>query len=88
MNSKILQGQITYEKISVNNNLKYFKPSISKKQNLLPTIPGEIPDLINLSGGCIFKNRCDQSIERCDKVTPILNKFDTHHFVSCHLIES
>jgi len=62
--------------------------SISKKQNLLPTIPGEIPDLINLSGGCIFKNRCDQSIERCDKVTPILNKFDTHHFVSCHLIGS
>ena len=62
--------------------------SISKKQRLLPTIPGEIPDLINLSGGCIFKNRCDQSIERCDKVTPILNKFDTHHFVSCHLIES
>ena len=62
--------------------------SISKKQNLLPTIPGEIPDLINLSGGCIFKNRCDQSIERCDKDTPILNKFDTHHFVSCHLIES
>ena len=62
--------------------------SISKKQNLLPTIPGEIPDLINLSGGCIFKNRCDQSIERCNKVTPLLNKFDTHHFVSCHLIES
>ena len=62
--------------------------SISKKQNLLPTIPGEIPDLINISGGCIFKNRCDQSIERCDKVTPILNKIDTHHFVSCHLIES
>ena len=62
--------------------------SISKKQNLLPTIPGVIPDLINLSGGCIFKNRCDQSIERCDKVTPILNKFDTHHFVSCHLIGS
>ena len=62
--------------------------SISKKQHLLPTIPGEIPDLINLSGGCIFKNRCDQSIERCDKVTPLLNKFDKHHFVSCHLIES
>ena len=62
--------------------------SISKKQHLLPTIPGEIPNLINLSGGCIFKNRCDQSIERCDKVTPLLHKFDKHHFVSCHLIES
>ena len=39
--------------------------SISKKQRLLPTIPGEIPDLINLSKGCIFKNRCSQSIDRC-----------------------
>ena len=32
MNSKIVQGQITYEKINVSDNLKYFKPSISKKQ--------------------------------------------------------
>lgn len=62
--------------------------SISKKQRLLPTIPGEIPDLINLSGGCIFKNRCDQSIDRCDKHTPLLNEFNKNHFVSCHLIES
>ncbi|MDA8692301.1 ABC transporter ATP-binding protein, partial [Candidatus Pseudothioglobus singularis] len=31
--------------------------SISQKQRLLPSIPGEIPDLTNLSGGCIFKNR-------------------------------
>ena len=62
--------------------------SISKKQRLLPTIPGEIPDLINLSGGCIFKNRCDQSIDRCDKHTPKWNEFANNHYVSCHLIES
>jgi len=62
--------------------------SISKKQNLLPTIPGEIPDLINLSGGCIFKNRCDQSIDRCDKHIPKWNEFADNHYVSCHLIES
>ena len=62
--------------------------SISKKQRLLPTIPGEIPDLINLSGGCIFKNRCDQSIDRCDKDSPILNESGKDHFVSCHLTES
>ena len=62
--------------------------SISKKQRLLPTIPGEIPDLINLSEGCIFKNRCNRSIDRCDKDTPIWNEFDKAHFVSCHLTES
>ncbi|MBT7563881.1 MAG: ABC transporter ATP-binding protein [Porticoccaceae bacterium] len=62
--------------------------SISKKQRSLPTIPGEIPDLINLSGGCIFKNRCDRSIDRCDKHIPLWNEFDNNHFVSCHLIES
>ena len=62
--------------------------SISKKQRLLPTMPGEIPDLINLSGGCIFKNRCDQSIDRCDKHIPKWNEFADNHYVSCHLIES
>ena len=62
--------------------------SISKKQRLLPSIPGEIPDLTNLSGGCIFKNRCDQSIDRCDKHTPKWNEFSNNHYVSCHLIES
>jgi oligopeptide/dipeptide ABC transporter ATP-binding protein len=62
--------------------------SISKKQRLLPTIPGEIPDLINLSKGCIFKNRCSQSIDRCNHDSPIWKEFDNTHFVSCHLIES
>ncbi len=62
--------------------------SISKKQRLLPSIPGEIPDLTNLSGGCIFKKRCDQSIDRCDKHTPKWNEFANNHYVSCHLIES
>ena len=62
--------------------------SISKKQRLLPTIPGEIPDLINLSKGCIFKNRCSQSIDRCAQETPIWKELDNAHFVSCHLTES
>ena len=62
--------------------------SISQKQRLLPSIPGEIPDLTNLSGGCIFKNRCDQSIDRCDKHIPKWNEFADNHYVSCHLIES
>ena len=32
MNSKTIQNQITYQKIVINENLKYFKPSTIKKQ--------------------------------------------------------
>ena len=32
MNSKIIQDQITYQKIVINENLRYFKPSSVKKQ--------------------------------------------------------
>ncbi len=62
--------------------------SIAEKSRSLPTIPGEIPDLVSLSAGCVFKNRCDRSVEACDTVTPGWIDFKDDHFVSCHLVES
>jgi len=62
--------------------------SISEKSRSLPTIPGEIPDLVDLPVGCVFKNRCDRSVEACDTVTPGWTEFGEHHFVSCHLVKS
>jgi len=62
--------------------------SITKKSRSLPTIPGEIPDLVDLPPGCVFKNRCDQVIEACDSVTPDWIETDAKHFVSCHLVKS
>jgi len=62
--------------------------SISEKSRSLPTIPGEIPDLVDLPPGCVFKNRCHQAFETCDSVTPDWSETAPQHFVSCHLVKS
>jgi oligopeptide/dipeptide ABC transporter ATP-binding protein len=41
---------------------------IKERARVLPTIPGEVPDLANLPGGCIFGDRCDQVMDRCATV--------------------
>ena len=58
--------------------------SIIDKTRNLPTIPGEIPDLVSLPSGCIFKNRCELVLEPCDSVTPAWTEMADDHFVSCH----
>ena len=62
--------------------------SIMEKSRSLPTIPGEIPDLVSLPPGCVYKNRCDRSIEKCDTVTPAWTDWKDGHYVSCHLVEA
>lgn len=62
--------------------------SIAQKTRSLPTIPGEIPDLIQLPTGCVFKNRCDQSIASCDQLAPGWTDMQHEHYVSCHLVQS
>lgn len=58
---------------------------IVQRTRNLPVIKGVLPDLIKLPGGCIFKDRCDQSIARCAAETPHLS--GTAHKTACHLVE-
>ena len=58
---------------------------IHEKTRVLPTIAGEIPDLVSLPAGCIFKNRCEQSLPACDTTRPDWTDTGQQHFVSCHL---
>jgi len=60
--------------------------NIQKKTRNLPTIPGEIPDLINPPPGCIFKNRCPRSFETCEKISPDHYPISHTHFARCHLL--
>ena len=62
--------------------------SIAQKSRSLPTIPGEIPDLVTLPPGCVFKNRCDLAIDACDTITPDWIDINDGHFVSCHRVQS
>ncbi|WP_423906979.1 ABC transporter ATP-binding protein [Candidatus Spongiihabitans sp.] len=57
---------------------------IATKSRFLPTIAGEIPDLVTIPAGCIFKNRCTQIMNQCDTVAPKWTDSGKGHFVSCH----
>jgi oligopeptide/dipeptide ABC transporter ATP-binding protein len=52
----------------------------------LPVIKGSLPNLVDLPGGCIFRERCSQSLARCSSERPHLSG-DLHQ-AACHLLES
>ncbi|KIC16337.1 ABC transporter ATP-binding protein [Leisingera sp. ANG-Vp] len=58
---------------------------IKERARVLPTIPGEVPDLANLPGGCIFRDRCDQAMPRCASQVPPLAKLKEGHHAACWL---
>ncbi|MBY6142027.1 ABC transporter ATP-binding protein [Leisingera daeponensis] len=58
---------------------------IKERARVLPTIPGEVPDLANLPGGCIFRDRCDQAMPRCAAEVPPLEQLKDGHQAACWL---
>ena len=58
---------------------------IKQKTRTLPTIPGEIPDLVHLSQQCIFSDRCGIKQSGCPRTPPTRIEIEPGHFVSCHL---
>lgn len=59
---------------------------IKTKTRHLPTISGEIPDLVHLHNQCIFTERCGQKENSCRLSPPPLIEIEPGHFVSCHLV--
>ncbi|MFP8890564.1 ABC transporter ATP-binding protein [Natrialbaceae archaeon A-CW2] len=63
-------------------------PEIDRTVDILPSIEGSVPSLINPPVGCRFAPRCPNYIgSECDKVNPTLqepNEVD-NHLVACHL---
>ncbi len=50
----------------------------------LPTIPGIVPDLLDLPQGCRFRDRCGQALERCGSFDPELDDaMDTSTSAAC-----
>ena len=50
----------------------------------LVTIPGTVPDLINLPVGCTFTDRCPLATELCRDVPPPPVEVEAGHMVACH----
>lgn len=61
------------------------KPSPRHKNDTRIILKGEIPNLMETSKGCLFCSRCPQVQEKCFHCPPSLQKFDSDHYVACHL---
>ena len=55
------------------------------KAERLTTIPGSVPDILDLPVGCKFTTRCPDRFEPCPDIEPALVERTPGHFVRCHL---
>ncbi|MDJ0785030.1 MAG: ABC transporter ATP-binding protein, partial [Desulfosarcinaceae bacterium] len=65
--------------------LKCDPARIKEKTRILPTIPGEIPDLVHLPNQCIFTQRCPIKQNGCPLTIPPATELTPGHMVRCHL---
>ena len=68
--------------------LQKSKPLITSDSNApLYSIPGQVPNPINLPNNCYFKNRCGKCTGKCSGEYPKEIKINDEHYVSCYLYE-
>ena len=68
--------------------LQKSKPLITSNSNEpLYSIPGQVPNPINLPNACYFKSRCSKCINKCNGEYPREIKVSDTHSVSCYLYE-
>ena len=60
---------------------------ISNSNEPLYSIPGQVPNPINLPNACYFKSRCSKWINKCNGEYPRESKVSDTHSVSCYLYE-
>lgn len=63
------------------------KPVINQRKEKLYTIPGQVPNLIELQPSCYFSDRCDQCMSICTEKNPLMKQLDNGHQVACWLYE-
>lgn len=61
--------------------------SLREGGKTLETIPGVVPNLLHLPAGCSFSLRCEECLERCDRIVPELREMESGHRVRCFLAE-
>ena len=60
------------------------KPVVGKHVDKLYSIPGKVPNPINMPDYCYFRDRCEMCVDGCDgEYPPMISLSDTHK-VSCY----
>ena len=68
--------------------LQKSKPMINSDANEpLYSIPGQVPNPINLPNSCYFKGRCNRCTAKCEGEYPAGVQVSDTHWVSCYLYE-
>ena len=60
------------------------KPVVGKKVDELYSIPGKVPNPINMPDYCYFRDRCELCVEKCAGKYPDTVQISETHFVSCY----
>ncbi|WP_026506153.1 ABC transporter ATP-binding protein [Butyrivibrio sp. NC3005] len=63
------------------------KPVVGQKVDELYSIPGNVPNPINMPNYCYFKDRCDKCISKCEGAYPGVYHVSPTHEVSCYLCD-
>ncbi len=60
------------------------KPVVGKKVEKLYSIPGKVPNPVNMPNYCYFKDRCEMCVDGCDGAYPCEISLSETHKVSCY----
>lgn len=63
------------------------KPIINQRKERLYTIPGQVPNLVNLEPSCYFSDRCEFCMSICKEKVPPMKTLENDHKVACWLYE-
>ncbi len=61
------------------------KPSVNKRVERLYSIPGKVPNPINMPDYCYFRDRCEKRFGRCDGPYPNEYNLSPTHSTHCYL---
>lgn len=60
------------------------KPVVGRKVDKLYSIPGKVPNPVNMPNYCYFKDRCEMCVDGCDGEYPCEISLSETHKVSCY----
>ena len=61
------------------------KPVVGKRADRLYSIPGKVPNPVDMPDFCYFRDRCDRNMEHCQGKYPEMISLSPTHKVSCWL---
>lgn len=64
--------------------LQKSKPVVNQRTEWLYSIPGQVPNPIDMPNYCYFKDRCEHCTAQCDGKYPPLIKVTDTHYVACY----